>query len=35
MDVLIPLGIITIIILFSIKRFKPQMWQQLIAKFKK
>ena len=35
MDVLIPLIIVTIIILFSIKKFKPALWLKIKAKFNK
>jgi hypothetical protein len=35
MDILIPLVIITTIVLFSIKKFKPQVWKKIVAKFKK
>jgi hypothetical protein len=35
MDILIPLAIITTIVLFSIKKFKPQVWKKIVAKFKK
>jgi len=35
MDILIPLAIITVVILFSIKKFKPALWVQIKSKFKK
>ena len=35
MDILIPLAIITTIVLFSIKKFKPQVWKKIVTKFKK
>ena len=35
MDILIPLAIITTVVLFSIKKFKPQVWKKIVAKFKK
>ena len=35
MDILIPIIIITVIILFSIKRFKPVLWLEIKSKFKK
>jgi hypothetical protein len=35
MDVLIPLGIIAIVVLFSVKRFKPELWKKAVSKFKK
>jgi len=34
MDILIPLGIILIILVFSIKRLKPQLWSKITSKFK-
>tara|TARA_R110000824_G_scaffold170991_2_gene348485 strand:+ start:517 stop:624 length:108 start_codon:yes stop_codon:yes gene_type:complete len=35
MDALIPLGIIAIVVLFSVKRFKPELWKKAVSKFKK
>ena len=35
MDVLIPLAIITVVALASIKKFKPALWVQIKSKFKK
>ena len=35
MDILIPLVIISAVVLFSIKKFKPQVWKKIVAKFKK
>jgi hypothetical protein len=35
MDVLVPLIIVTIITLFSIKKFKPELWSKITSKFKK
>lgn len=35
MDALIPLGIIAIIVLFFIKKFKPELWEKAVSKFKK
>jgi hypothetical protein len=35
MDILIPLVIISVVVLFSIKKFKPQVWKKIVAKFKK
>jgi len=35
MDILIPLAIMTIVILFSIKKFKPELWKKTMSKFKK
>ncbi len=35
MDILIPAIIITAVILFSIKKFKPELWSKITSKFKK
>jgi len=35
MDILIPLAIITVVVLFSIRKFKPALWVQIKSKFKK
>jgi len=35
MDILIPLAIIITIVLFSIRKFKPQVWKKIVTKFKK
>jgi hypothetical protein len=35
MDILVPLVIISAVVLFSIKKFKPQVWKKIVAKFKK
>jgi hypothetical protein len=35
MDILIPLVIISAVVLFSIKKFKPQVWKKVTAKFRK
>ena len=35
MDILIPLTIAVIVIVISIKRFKPRLWNQIVSKFKK
>jgi len=35
MEILIPTTIITAVILFSIKKFKPQVWKKIVTKFKK
>jgi hypothetical protein len=35
MDILIPLVIISAILLVSIRKFKPQVWKKIVAKFKK
>jgi len=35
MDILIPVTIITIVVLFSIKKFKPELWKEAMSRFKK
>ena len=35
MDILIPLAIITVVALASIRKFKPALWVQIKSKFKK
>jgi|TARA_R100001463_G_scaffold86009_3_gene140975 hypothetical protein len=35
MDVLIPLGIVAIVVLLSVKRFKPELWEKSVSRFKK
>ena len=35
MDILVPLVIISLVVLFSIKKFKPQVWKKIVVKFKK
>jgi len=35
MDILIPLIIITVIAGWSVKKFKPELWSKVTAKFKK
>ena len=35
MDVLIPLVIITLVLAFSVRRFKPELWSKVTDKFKK
>jgi hypothetical protein len=35
MEILIPLTFIIIIIAYSIKKFKPQVWKKIVVKFKK
>jgi hypothetical protein len=35
MDILIPVVIVTVVILFSIRKFKPILWLQIKSKFKK
>jgi|TARA_S200002703_G_scaffold39291_1_gene34434 hypothetical protein len=35
MDILIPLAIIAVIIAWSVKKYKPEFWNKITAKFKK
>jgi hypothetical protein len=35
MDVLIPLGIMVLVIALSMKKFKPELWEKAVSKFKK
>jgi len=35
MDALIPLVIVLVIVCFSIKRFKPVIWNKIVSRFKK
>ena len=35
MDVLIPLAIMVLIVALSMKRFKPELWEKTISRFKK
>jgi hypothetical protein len=35
MDILIPLIIVTIVLAWSVKRFKPELWTKVTSKFKK
>ena len=35
MDILIPLAIITTVVLFSIKKFKPELWVKITSILKK
>jgi hypothetical protein len=35
MEILIPLAFIIIIAAYSVKKFKPQVWKKIVAKFKK
>jgi hypothetical protein len=30
MDILVPLVIISVVVLFSIKKFKPQVWKKVV-----
>jgi len=35
MDILIPLVIVTLVLAWSVKRFKPELWTKVTSKFKK
>jgi len=35
MEVLIPLAIVVVVIAWSVKRFKPELWNKIVSKFKK
>jgi len=35
MEVLIPLAVVAVVIGWSVKRFKPELWDQVVSKFKK
>jgi len=35
MEVLIPLAIMALIIALSMRRFKPELWEKTISRFKK
>jgi hypothetical protein len=35
MEVLIPLTVIVVVIGWSVKRFKPELWEKAVSKFKK
>jgi hypothetical protein len=35
MEVLIPLGIVILVVCLATKRFKPELWKEVTAKFKK
>ncbi len=35
MDILIPLIIVTVVLAWSVKKFKPELWDQVVSKFKK
>ena len=34
MDILIPLIIVTAVLAWSVKRFKPELWNKVTSKFK-
>jgi hypothetical protein len=35
MEVLIPLAVVAVVIGWSVKRFKPELWEKAISRFKK
>jgi len=35
MDILIPLAVVAVVIGWSVKRFKPELWEKAVSKFKK
>jgi len=35
MDILIPLIIVAVVLAWSVKKFKPELWNKITAKFKK
>jgi len=35
MDILIPLIIVAVVLAWSVKRFKPELWNKIVSKFKK
>ncbi len=35
MEVLIPLGIMVLVIALSMRKFKPELWEKAVSKFKK
>jgi hypothetical protein len=35
MEVLIPLAIMVLIVALSMRRFKPELWEKTISRFKK
>jgi len=35
MEVLIPLAVVAVVIGWSVKRFKPELWNKVTSKFKK
>jgi len=35
MEVLIPLTVVAVVIGWSVKRFKPELWSKIVFKFKK
>ena len=35
MEVLIPLAVVAVVLAWSVKKFKPELWEKAISKFKK
>jgi len=35
MEVLIPLAVVAVVIAWSVKRFKPELWEKAVSKFKR
>ena len=35
MEVLIPLAVIAVVIAWSVKKFKPELWNKIVTKFKR
>jgi hypothetical protein len=35
MEVIIPLAVVVAVLAWSVKRFKPELWKEVTAKFKK
>jgi hypothetical protein len=35
MEVLIPLTVVAVVMGWSVKRFKPELWSKIVSKFKK
>jgi hypothetical protein len=35
MDVLIPLAIMVLVVALSMRKFKPELWEKAVSKFKK
>jgi hypothetical protein len=35
MDILIPLAIVVVVLAWSVKRFKPEIWNKVTSKFKR
>jgi len=35
MEVLIPLAVVAVVIAWSIERFKPELWEKAVSKFKR